>query len=694
MEDDPVLRTFLADNLTADGYELIVAETVRDGLRELEFKQPDLAIVDLGLPDGSGLELIARVRAADGVASRLDPTLPLVVLSGRASELDRVRGFERGADDFVAKPFSYGELRLRLARRAAPDARAARPRAAARRRARARPGVTRGAAARPAGRRCRRRSSRCCARSPPSPTRVLTKEELLRDVWGFRSLGHDPHARHPRLPPAPQARRRRRPLRGQRVGRRLPARRRPGGRRSSRRDRAGSRCSRGRWRPSALHLRGRRRLVLAARARPRGARPAVHGAARARRARARRRGWRRSTSSCGARRWRSTTWRAAARRGRGAEGSVDVGRPAARGRAGLAGARRRRAASTLAIDPPGGGAACVGDRLRLAQACANLVANAIEHGGGRVSRARRARRAARPGRGLRRRPGPAGARSPRSSPRPAAAARRAATASRSRPRSPSATAAGCESAPGRPRGAHLVLDLPAARVSRRRRAALLLGLALVLGALAASDVARREAALREQRRPARRRASSPRATLDAGRRLRGRRPRASAACPQRFAPAGGPRVPELLARPQRLAVPVPRGSAARRAPARARRRRPARRSGAASGRSRSWPRGSPELVVAGARVDVLVTRERGAVAQPELALEDVEVLARARAAREEDGPQVARRCGSAVRAGGLPRRGRRASPATSGCSPARRRRPAPPGRAADVSAGPTPLKNV
>ena len=73
MEDDPVLRTFLADNLTADGYELIVAETLRDGLRELEYKRPDLAIVDLGLPDGSGLDLIARVRAADGVVSRIDP---------------------------------------------------------------------------------------------------------------------------------------------------------------------------------------------------------------------------------------------------------------------------------------------------------------------------------------------------------------------------------------------------------------------------------------------------------------------------------------------------------------------------------------------------------------------------------------------------------------------------------------------
>src|SRR5215204_303935 len=103
VDDDPVLCTFLGDNLAADGYELVLAETARDGLRQLEYKRLDLAIVDLGLPDGSGLDLIARVRGADGLVSRLDPALPLVVLSGRAGELDRLRAFERGADDFMAK---------------------------------------------------------------------------------------------------------------------------------------------------------------------------------------------------------------------------------------------------------------------------------------------------------------------------------------------------------------------------------------------------------------------------------------------------------------------------------------------------------------------------------------------------------------------------------------------------------------
>src|SRR3954451_22017895 len=115
LEDDPLIRTFLADNLTADGYELVVTSTLEDALRELELKRPDLAIVDLKLPDGSGLELVRRVRAADGVSSRLDPTMPLMMLSGSGTELEPVRGFERGLDDYVVKPFAYSELRLRIA---------------------------------------------------------------------------------------------------------------------------------------------------------------------------------------------------------------------------------------------------------------------------------------------------------------------------------------------------------------------------------------------------------------------------------------------------------------------------------------------------------------------------------------------------------------------------------------------------
>ena len=188
VEDDPVLATFLADNLTADGFELVLAASLRDGLRELEYRRPDLAIVDLGLPDGSGLELLAAVREADGVVSRLDRELPLLVLSARDSELDRVRGFERGADDFVTKPFSYSELRLRIT--------------AMLRRTREQRGHGRLRVGEleldPVAREVRLRGRRIDLSQKEfallralaaDPTRVLTKEELLRDVWGFRSLG-------------------------------------------------------------------------------------------------------------------------------------------------------------------------------------------------------------------------------------------------------------------------------------------------------------------------------------------------------------------------------------------------------------------------------------------------------------------------------------------------------------------------
>jgi DNA-binding response OmpR family regulator len=188
VEDDPVVRTFLADNLTADGYELLLADNVSDAVRVLEYARPDLAVVDIGLPDGSGLELIRRVRAADGIASRLNPSLPLIVLSGSAGELDRVRGFERGADDYVAKPFAYGELRLRIAavlRRTRPHVYRGRLRVGS---------LEIDPAARAATVRGHKvplaaKEFALLRTLASAPTRVFTKEELLRDVWGFRALG-------------------------------------------------------------------------------------------------------------------------------------------------------------------------------------------------------------------------------------------------------------------------------------------------------------------------------------------------------------------------------------------------------------------------------------------------------------------------------------------------------------------------
>ena len=188
VEDDDATRTFLADNLVADGYDLVTADCLRDGLRLFEHKFPDLAIVDVGLPDGSGLDLVRNVRAADGVASRIDPQTPVVLLSGRRGELDRLRGFERGADDYVIKPFSYNELRARVA--------------ALLRRAQRRPGMGRLRVGTlevdPPSREVRVRGDLVVLSQKEfallrtlaaEPTRVFTKEELLRGIWGFRSMG-------------------------------------------------------------------------------------------------------------------------------------------------------------------------------------------------------------------------------------------------------------------------------------------------------------------------------------------------------------------------------------------------------------------------------------------------------------------------------------------------------------------------
>lgn len=189
VEDDDATRTFLADNLTADGYEVLVADCAADALRLLETKFPDVVLVDIGLPDVSGLELIRRVRDADGLASRANPAVPMLVLSGRATELDRVRAFEAGADDMVGKPFSYPELRLRVA------ALLRRIEVAGRGAGRVRVGdLEIDAPAREVVLRGRRielsQKEFSLLRTLASfPTKVWTKEELLRTVWGFRSMG-------------------------------------------------------------------------------------------------------------------------------------------------------------------------------------------------------------------------------------------------------------------------------------------------------------------------------------------------------------------------------------------------------------------------------------------------------------------------------------------------------------------------
>jgi DNA-binding response OmpR family regulator len=197
VEDDERTRTFLADNLAADGYKVATASAAGEGLRAIEVRSPQLVVLDLLLEDGNGLELLDRVRGSDGLASRIDPDLPIIVLSGRTDETDRLRGFDRGADDFVPKPFLYGELLARIR--------------ALLRRANGRPqrGVMRVGeltidpstrAVRLAGRPVHLSAKEFALLQAlaEQPTRVYGKQELLRDVWGYLSMGNtrtlDAHA--------------------------------------------------------------------------------------------------------------------------------------------------------------------------------------------------------------------------------------------------------------------------------------------------------------------------------------------------------------------------------------------------------------------------------------------------------------------------------------------------------------------
>jgi len=197
VEDDPVVCSFLADNLIADGFAVVGAASLREARNRLAHTPPDIVVVDVGLPDGSGLELVERVRASGGAGSTVDPAVPVLVLSGHGNELDRIRGFDRGADDYVVKPFSYPELLRRM-------------RALLRRtRERARRGLLRVGALEidPVSREVRvddhsvalsQKEFALLLALAAEPTRVWTKEELLRDVWGYRSPGRtrtiDSHA--------------------------------------------------------------------------------------------------------------------------------------------------------------------------------------------------------------------------------------------------------------------------------------------------------------------------------------------------------------------------------------------------------------------------------------------------------------------------------------------------------------------
>lgn len=117
IEDEASIRKFLRATLTAHGYRFDEADTGRSGLLKASMQPPDLIILDLGLPDADGLEITRQIRSWS--------TVPIVVLSARGQEHDKVAVLDAGADDYITKPFGVGELiaRLRVALRHAHGAR-------------------------------------------------------------------------------------------------------------------------------------------------------------------------------------------------------------------------------------------------------------------------------------------------------------------------------------------------------------------------------------------------------------------------------------------------------------------------------------------------------------------------------------------------------------------------------------------
>jgi DNA-binding response OmpR family regulator len=107
VDDDPAMRVGLQDNLEVEGYQVFSAASLREG-REISLRErPDLILLDIMLPDGDGLSLCRHLRS-QGLH------IPVIMLTARSEEMDKVLGFEVGADDYVVKPFSLRELLARI----------------------------------------------------------------------------------------------------------------------------------------------------------------------------------------------------------------------------------------------------------------------------------------------------------------------------------------------------------------------------------------------------------------------------------------------------------------------------------------------------------------------------------------------------------------------------------------------------
>ena len=188
VDDEPQVRRFLRATLPHHGYRVIEAATGEDGLREAATRTPDLILLDLGLPDLDGVEVTRRLREWS--------TVPVIVLSARGQESDKIEALDAGADDYLTKPFGIGELLARHPRRAA--ARGTRTRAAS-------PVFesgdlrvdlgTRRVFSRGEEVRLTRTEYRLLALLVQHAGKVLTHRQLLKDVWGPGSVGESHYLR-------------------------------------------------------------------------------------------------------------------------------------------------------------------------------------------------------------------------------------------------------------------------------------------------------------------------------------------------------------------------------------------------------------------------------------------------------------------------------------------------------------------
>jgi len=194
-EAEPGTREFLERHLVSDGFAVLGADAGREALELVERERPDLVLVG-GLPDAPALEVCRVLR--EGEPGRCwDRDVALIVLGdARDDAVDRVHAFERGCDDFVPRPFHYEELVARIhavLRRTQPGLRerlAAGPLAIDR--------ATRRVTVHGLPVALAAKEYELLVKLASQPLRVFTKDELLRDVWGFRSLGRtrtlDSHA--------------------------------------------------------------------------------------------------------------------------------------------------------------------------------------------------------------------------------------------------------------------------------------------------------------------------------------------------------------------------------------------------------------------------------------------------------------------------------------------------------------------